>query len=157
MRHSYVPAIGIGVVAGVRSMVAPALVSRYLTGKDEAALGKVGSFMTSRTVSRVLNASAAAEMAADKSSLVPDRTAWPSLAWRATVGGVTGSLVAGAAGESRLVGGLLAAAAAVGAAYAAFYLRRNLKDRLHRPDRLLGAAEDSLVVGGGRRLLRAVA
>ncbi len=153
MRRSYVPAVGIGIIAGMRSLAAPALVGRYLKNENESSLGTVGSFLTSGVVSRALQASAAAEMVADKSSLLPDRTRWPSLALRVVAGGVAGSVVAGTAGESRLVGGLLAAGAAVGATFAAFYLRRALKDRLHLSDRLLGAAEDSIAVGAGRRVL----
>ncbi len=153
MRQSYGPAVTIGIIAGVRSMAAPALVSRYLKDEDEVALGAVGRLLTASAVSRVLQASATAEFAADKSPRIPDRVAWPSLAWRAVTGGLAGSVVAGTSGRSRLLGGVLAAAAAVGAAYGTFYLRRTLNRRLHVPDRLLGAAEDSLVVGAGRRVL----
>ncbi len=154
MKRSYLSAVGIGIVAGVRSLAAPALVSRYVKKHDGNGLGAMGSALSSSVVSRTLQAGAAAEMAADKTSLVPDRTALPSLLWRAATGGVAGAVVAAEAGDSPLVGGLLAASAAVGATYGAFYLRRALRDRLHVPDRLLGAAEDSLVVGAGRRLLR---
>ncbi len=150
MKRGYPSAIGIGAIAGIRSMAAPALVSRYVKGDD---LGALGSFLTSGIVGKALHASAAAEMAADKTSWVPDRTSWPSLAWRALSGGVAGSVVASSADESPLVGGLLGAAAAVGATYGIFYLRRALTKRLHLPDRLVGTAEDSLVVGAGRRLL----
>ncbi len=153
MKGSYLRAVGIGLIAGARSMVAPALVSRYVNGKEDYSLGAVGELMGSPIVSRALQAGAAAEMAADKSPWMPDRTAWPSLAWRAVAGGVAGSVVARTAGESRLVGALLAAAAAVAATYATFYLRREIRDRLNVPDRLLGAAEDSFVVGAGHRLL----
>jgi uncharacterized membrane protein len=150
MKRGYLSALGMGVVAGVRSMTAPALVSRYVKRGD---LGSLGSFLTSGLVSRALQAGAAAEMAADKTSWVPDRTSAPSLAWRALSGGVVGSVVAGSAGESRAIGALLGASAAVGAAYGIFYLRQALTRRLHVPDRLVGAAEDSLAVGAGRRLL----
>ncbi len=126
MKGSYLRAAGIGIIAGLRSMVAPALVSRYVMDRDNA--GGIAGFIGSPIVSRALQAGMAAEMAADKSSWIPNRTALPSLAWRAVAGGVAGSVVAGRAGESRLLGGLLAAGAAVGATYAAFYLRRAIGD-----------------------------
>lgn len=155
MRHPYLPAVGVGIIAGVRSLAAPALVSRRLRHEHASEQDALADFMSSSIVSGVIHAAAAAEIAADKTSLVPDRIAWPSLAWRAASGGLAGSVLASTTGHSRLVGGLVAAAAAVGATYAAFYLRQALGERLHLPDRLLGAAEDSLVLGAGYRLLRA--
>ena len=98
MKRGYLSAVGIGVVAGGRSMVAPMLVSRYVKAGN---VGALGAFLSSGLVSRALYASAAAELAADKTSWVPDRTSLPSLAWRAVTGGVAGSVVAGSAGESR--------------------------------------------------------
>ncbi len=153
MNTSYFPAVGIGMVAGVRSMSAPAMVSRYLRRAERDGHDRLTELLASPIVSRLLQAAAAAEMAADKTSLVPDRTAWPSLAWRAIAGGAAGSIVAGTEGGSRLVGAALGAAGAVAATFAAFYLRRALRERLHVSDRVLGAAEDSVVVGAGRRLL----
>ncbi len=155
MNRSYIPVVGIGMVAGMRSMAAPAMVSRYLARNERAADDRLTELLSSPLMSRMLQMAAAAEMAADKTSFVPDRTAWPSLAWRAVAGGVAGSIVAGTEGMSRLVGGLLGAAGAVGATYAAFYLRDLLHRRLHLSQRMLGAAEDSIVVGAGRRLLAA--
>jgi uncharacterized membrane protein len=153
MNNAYVPAVGIGMVAGVRSMSAPAMVSRYLRREEHESNDRLTELLSSPIVSRVLQAAAAAEMAADKTSWVPDRTAWPSVAWRAVAGGVAGSIVAGTEGGSRLVGAALGAAGAVAATFAAFYLREALHRRLKLSHRVLGAAEDSVVVGAGRRLL----
>jgi uncharacterized membrane protein len=134
-------------------MAAPALVSRSLRNAEFRADDRLTELLSSPLMARLLQAASAAEMAADKTSWVPARIAWPLLAWRVVVGGVAGSVVAGRQGASRLAGAALAAAAAVGAAYGAYYLRKALHDRLHLPQRVLGAAEDSIVVGAGQRLL----
>ena len=148
-------AAGIGAIAGMRSLAAPALVSRELSHRESRALeGTPLALLATPTAANVLQALAASELVADKTPLVPDRTAPVPLVGRAGAGALAGAAVAVAGGERALEGALVGAAAAVATTYTAYHLRRFFSRRLHIPDRLLGMAEDALVVRGGLAVAR---
>lgn len=151
-----VRAVGLGATAGMRSMTAPALLSAnaVLSGKNPLLDTRLGMMCTAPAAG-VLVALAAGEMVADKLPFIPDRTSLPALLGRAGSGAVVGAAAFCAAKEKPVwLGALIGAAAAVGAAYGMFHLRKFATKKLHVPDVVAGAAEDVLAVAGEMAVLR---
>lgn len=147
--------LGLGAVAGLRSMSAPALLSQA------ARIGEVDGLedtrfapLLSSKVSSILYVLAAGEMVADKSARIPSRISPPALFGRAASGALVGAALF-VSGERRGVSGAaLGALAAVAAAYASYYARAGVGEALGVPDQVLGLLEDEIVLLGGSRLLR---
>jgi uncharacterized membrane protein len=148
-------ALELGGIAGVRSMAAPAILSRSvvegrvgsLEGTPFAALGSPG-------VSAALRALEIGELIVDKLPIVPSRTSPPPLLGRAASGAIVGAAVFAAGGRRTVIGGTLGAASAMAAAYAAERLRLQIIQRLGVPNVVAGLMEDGFVLFGGPRLLR---
>jgi len=96
---------------------------------------------------------AVGELLADKLPFVPNRTAAGPLLGRAFTGGLSGAVVCSAQRRSVLAGTLIGAAAAMGAAYGAYELRRRAVRKLHLPDVIVAVAEDALVGALGAALV----
>jgi uncharacterized membrane protein len=139
---SYAGAAIAGAVAGMRSMAAPAMISRLgVRGLLPAGAGTVTTAL------------AIGEAIADKLPFMPDRTMAPGVIARAVSGGLSGGSITKSRGCSVLTGAALGAAAAVGTAYAAYQLRKELGKRLRVPDFAIALAEDAVVVGVAMRML----
>ena len=151
---SYLKAIGMGALCGLRSMTPPAVLSQELA-RDES--GGDGSSLVHCLAhpARVatLKALAAVEMAADKTPWIPDRTSPVGLVGRAAMGAVVGAALCSGQEENAVAGGALGAASAVAATYAVYHLRRGLGRGLHVPDPVLGVVEDAAVLSGSRSML----
>lgn len=142
-QRAYVPAVlGAGLIAGLRSLSAPAAVSAALT--EEFALAE--------HVAPALRVLAAGEMLVDKLPFMPARTAPPILAGRVLLGALAGAAVAIAYRRNLLVGALLAGAAAALSSFAGLALRTTATQRLGVPDPLVALVEDAMVVAAGRAL-----
>ena len=73
-------ALAIGAVTGMRSLLAPTLVSRALSERDDLhGAGEAARLLTSDAAQAVLPVLAAGELAGDKLPFAPDRTIAPSL------------------------------------------------------------------------------
>lgn len=143
MQRGYLPAVlGAGLIAGLRSLSAPAAVSAALT--DE--------FAIAAEVTPALRALAAGEMLADKLPFMPSRTAPLPLAGRALFGALAGMALAAAYRRNLLAGALLAGGAAIASSYAGLALRSSASRRLGVPDQLVALVEDAVVVAAGRAL-----
>ena len=143
---------GIGLVAGMRSMMAPALVSRYLGGRRrrETALPmRLLGHPAAPTVTAVL---AAGELVADKLPQTPARNEVPSLIGRVLSGTLCGAAIGirlkGPVAATALVGGVTA----LGSTFM-MYHARHLADRFV-PDLATAIAEDALAIGVGTSVLR---
>lgn len=145
LQATFLPAVlCAGLIAGLRSMSAPAAVSAALA--DEYALAA--------RAAPALRALAAGEMVADKLPFMPARTSPVALAGRVSLGAIAGAAVAVACGRSPLLGALLAGAAAIPSSYAGMALRTAAVERLGLPDTIVALAEDAAVVAAGRALRR---
>jgi uncharacterized membrane protein len=147
MPNAYAKAVFVGIIAGMRSMSAPALISDHFSKKhsrefEDSAL----SFLASPTSAAVLKTLAVGEMAADKTPFVPDRIAPPSLAFRAVSGLICGAAVCTAERKRSDIGAAVGGAAAVASTFAFYYFRREIGSRSGLPDPILGVTEDALVV-----------
>ncbi|QRK05056.1 DUF1990 family protein [Archangium violaceum] len=155
-RDKLLTTVGFGVLAGMRTFSAPALLSHQLSREPvEAPKGRAHA-LASRRTSRVLAVLAAGELVGDKLPWTPARISPPSLVARALSGALAGAAVA--APHQRLSAGraLLGAAAAVASSFAFYKLRQLATRRLGLPNVVAGLMEDALVVTLGGRLLAAM-
>lgn len=147
-------ALGLGAVAGMRSMTAPALLSKTLSEKPNTVLvdtpfGK----LCSPEATNVLGVMAIGEMVVDKLPNCPDRTLPPSVIFRMLSGAVVGSALMASRRESRATGAVAGALGAVAATYGMFHLRRALRRKANLPNFALGLTEDAIAVGLQKSLL----
>jgi len=144
----------IGAVAGLRSMLAPALVSRALANAGAAGHGLAGRALASPAAGAILPVLAALELLADKLPITSPRIAPASLVARALSGACAAAAVAAERGgrrRGRIAPALVGAAAAVAAAFAGYQLRRWVGRRARLPDAIVAVVEDAVAVALGSR------
>lgn len=137
-------AIGLGAVAGLRSMTAPAFLSRHLA-RHRSGVAGMGRVLAMRPVPALSAAAAAGEMAADKTPFVPDRTDPVPLMGRVGMGVLMGVAVAGRRGGSGVAAGLAGGAAALAATFGGYHLRRAASEA-GLPDAAAAVAEDAVAI-----------
>ncbi len=143
-------ALGLGAVSGMRSLLAPALLSRTLarSSSHHGLLGSAGA-------ARLLGALALLELIADKSSRIPARTKALPLLGRALSGALVGHAVAtGAPTLPRCGTTLLGAGMATGASFVTEKLRRAFVQRYRVPDVAAGLIEDAIAISLAWGVLR---
>jgi uncharacterized membrane protein len=147
-------AIAMGAIAGMRSMAAPAIVSNHFSHHQSKDIARTPfRILGAPKTAAALKALALGEMVADKLPIVPDRIAPASLVARAVSGALCGAAVCAAARKRVDLGGLAGGLAAIGSAYAFYYLRRAAGKESGAPDALLGLTEDAIVVCCGLNIL----
>ena len=144
---TYALAFLIGVVAGLRSLTAPAVVSWA------ARLGWLHlentwlAFLAAPITSYILSALAIGELVNDKLPKTPSRKALVPFAARVMTGALSGAAF-GASNQS-LTGGLLAGAAgAVAGTLGGYQARTRLARAIGGKDLLIALLEDVIAVGG---------
>lgn len=156
MKKSFYKALAMGALAGMRSMSAPALLSRALQEhKNKALSGTPLKYLQNKYVANTLTGLAATELLGDKWPGVPDRIELPSLLVRAASGAAVGAAIYAGNHKSLASGAAVGAVAAVAATYASFFLRKTLSDKTTIADPVLGVLEDALVLGSGLKAARA--
>jgi len=148
-------AAGLGAIAGLRSMAAPAALSWA------AVAGRVGGWrdtpfavLGSSKVSALLTVFEVGELVGDKLPMTPSRTSLPPLLGRAASGAVVGGALFTSERHRTVPGAAFGAAAAVAAAYAGERLRALASEKTGLPDPVVALAEDTVVLVGAWRLLR---
>ena len=156
-------ALGLGVVTGIRSLGAIALLA---TEQKDDARGwlkthpfwssdphrPVADALRSPVLTRALRGGALAEAIADKLPDMPSRIEPVALIGRAAIGAIVGVAAAEIAGEDRVAPGIAGAAGAIAGAYGAYYVRRWVAENTEFPDGVVALSEDALVVGAGKLL-----
>jgi uncharacterized membrane protein len=139
-------AFGIGFIAGLRSMTAPAVVAwaAYLGWLH--LLGSPFNFMSSIWAVALFTLAAVAEFVADQLPQTPARTAPGPLLARVVTGGLSASCLAIAGGQSLLAGAFLGAIGGVAGAFAGYRARTGLVSGLQVPDRVIAIPEDLVAV-----------
>jgi len=146
MNHVFVLAFGIGIVAGLRSLTAPAVVA---WGAHLGWLNLHGSplaFMGSTTAVAVFSLLAIGELIADKLPNTPKRTAIVGLLARIALGGLCGACLCAAAGKSLLAGGLLGGIGGLIGAFSGYEIRKSLANSLHIKDLVVAVCEDAIAI-----------
>ena len=146
MNYVLVFAIGIGIVAGLRSLLAPAVVA-WAAHFDLLNLnGSSLAFMGSRTVVAIFSIFAIGELVADKLPKTPKRTAFGPLLARIVLGGLSGACFFAAAGKSLLAGALVGGIGGVVGAFAGYEIRQRLVNNLHIKDLFVAICEDLVAI-----------
>ena len=139
----------IGVVAGLRSLTAPAAVA-WAAHRSWIDLHRSPlSFMGSTAAVVVFALGAAGELIADKLPSTPSRLKPSGLTARIVLGGLSGAAVAASTSQSMALGAVLGAAGGIGGAFAGYEVRTRLARALGVPDFFIAVLEDAVVIGGG--------
>jgi uncharacterized membrane protein len=135
-------AVGIGFVAGLRSLTAPAAVSWAACLGWLELHGSPLGFMGSRVTVVIFSLLAIAEYAADLLPSTPPRTAPGPLIGRILMGGLCGASLCAAADRSLLPGATLGGLGGVVGAFAGYHARRSLVQALKVKDSIIAVSED---------------
>ncbi|RKH70840.1 DUF4126 family protein [Corallococcus aberystwythensis] len=149
-------AAGFGVLAGMRSMTAPALLTREFSRKPTRALKRSLPGLTSKKVAKRLGVLALGELVGDKAPTTPPRIKFAPLTGRILAGAITGAAVSRDRKGPRVGFALVGAVAAIASSYVFYGLRRFVTQRLRVPDLAAGLIEDGLTLALGSRLTRAL-
>lgn len=153
--HPFWQVIGIGALAGLRSMSAPAITSHILSHHHSGRItGTPLAFMQSDAAATTLKILATGEMVMDKMPFAPDRIKPASAAFRCLSGALAGASISKATGGKIGAGALIGATAALASTYAGFLLRKVTVKSTGIIDPIIGALEDALVLGAGAKLVR---
>lgn len=142
-------ALALGLVTGMRSMLAPTMVSRALAARDDIDdADEPARTLASTGAQRFLLPMAAAELLGDKMPFAPDRTIIPSMVFRALSGGVTAAALASARREPVWMPALVGATAALVASEVGLRLRKPYQDN-SLLNAALGLTEDCIALTMG--------
>jgi uncharacterized membrane protein len=138
----------IGVIAGLRTMTAPAFVAWA------ARLGRLGldgtplSFLGLPVTAWVFTALALGELVADKLPSTPSRTKPGPFVGRIVSGAMCGAAISAGTGGSLALGAVLGAIGAVAGTLGGYNARVRLVPALKVPDSVVALVEDLVAVGG---------
>jgi uncharacterized membrane protein len=140
-------AAGIGFVAGLRSMTAPAAVSWGAYLGRLPLRGSALGFMGAAAAVGIFSLLAVAEFVVDLLPQAPNRTEPASLLVRFVTGGLTGACLCVPTGHSLLAGAALGGAGGVIGAFAGLHARLELVKGSKKPGAMIGIAEDLVAIG----------
>jgi uncharacterized membrane protein len=139
----------IGVVAGLRSLTAPAVVAwgahlgwLRLENTPLAFMGSIAAVI-------IFTLLAVGELVADQLPSTPARTAPPGLIARIVLGGLSGACVAAAGSLPPAVGACWGAAGGVAGAFGGYQARTRLVRALAVRDLAIALLEDAVAIGAG--------
>ena len=140
-------AVGIGIVAGLRSLTAPAVVSWAAHLGWLNLHGSPLTFMGSTWATAIFSLLAIGELVADKLPKTPNRTALVPLLARILTGGLCGACLCVSANQSLFVGAMLGGAlgAATGT-FGGYEIRRRLVRKLNIQDIFVALSEDLVAI-----------
>ena len=142
-------AAGIGVVAGLRSLTAPAVVSWA------ANLGWINlhnpplSFMGSKWTVAIFTVLSVVELVADQLPSTPARTGAMGLSARIVTGALTGACLAAAGNAALWLGAVAGIVGAIAGTFGGYYARVGLVRSLRVPDFAIAIPEDVIAIGLG--------
>ena len=140
-------AFGIGVVAGLRALTAPAVVSWATHLGWLHLLDSPVAFMASTWAAILFSFLAVFELVADKLPTTPNRTAPPALAARLLTGGLCGACLCVAAHQSLGLGAGMGAIGALAGAFGGYQVRKRLVSGWKIKDLFVALAEDLIAIG----------
>jgi uncharacterized membrane protein len=149
MRRPYTPvlAVGIGAVAGLRALTAPAVLAWAVKRKWIRLRNLPFAAILSAKASKRITDLAMSELIADKLPFTPSRLKAGPLASRIVSGAVCGAAIYGVAEKPLAEGAVLGGVGAIAGAYAGYYTRRRLSGDM--PNLGIAILEDALAIGGG--------
>jgi uncharacterized membrane protein len=148
-------AVGVGAIAGFRSMSAPALTSHILSHHQSKGLSHTPlSFMQSNKAATAFKLMAFAEFVGDKLPSTPNRIAFPVITTRFLSGALAGASIYKSKGHKAYLGAILGGSAAILSTFGSFYLRKATVKGTKILDPIIGSIEDALVVGASAGLAK---
>ena len=155
MNHAALLALGIGIVAGLRSLTAPALVCWAAHLGWLNLQGTPLTWMGSAVAVGIFTLLAIVELIGDVLPKTPPRTGAVGLIARILMGGLTGVCVFAAAQARPLVWGIvLGIVGALIGTYGGYHIRRALVNGLKVKDILIAIPEDIVAIGLGYWIVR---
>jgi uncharacterized membrane protein len=142
-------ALGIGVIAGLRALTAPATVSWAAHLGWIQLAGSHLSWMSSIIAVAVLTLAAIGEIVNDKLPKTPARTAPPSIVIRMVMGAFAAATLSVGIGGTLWIGALLGAIGALIGTFGGYYVRTGVVKALHSPDWPVALIEDAVAICGG--------
>lgn len=146
-------ALGIGIVAGLRSLTAPAVVAWAAHLGWLHLAGSPVAFMGSIWAAAIFTILAVVELIADQLPKTPARTKPGPLGFRIVMGLLTGACLGVAGGASPWLGAISGAIGAVIGAFGGYRARVGLVQALRVPDSAIAIPEDLIAIGLGLLLV----
>ena len=145
--YVFVLALGIGIVAGLRSMLAPAAVAWAVRMGWLNLHGSPFAFMESSIALAGFSIAALGELVADLLPFVPRRTTLAPLIARMVSGGFCGACLCASAKQSVAIGAVCGAVGAVIGAFAGYEIRKRLVTNFNIKDLFVALSEDAVALG----------
>ena len=149
MKRLYTPAlaVGIGAVAGLRTLAAPAVLA-WAAKRRSIRLGSspLATIVSAKASKRITDF-AVSELIADKLPFTPSRLNAGPLAYRIISGAICGATIYGVVKRPLTEGAVLGGLGAIAAAFAGYHMRKRLSRDM--PDLAVAVLEDALAIGGG--------
>jgi uncharacterized membrane protein len=142
-------AFGIGVVAGLRSLTAPAVVAWAAHLGWINLHGSPLSFMGSVWAVGIFTILAVVELVTDQLPTTPSRTAPIGLSARIVTGALTGACLGVAGGATFWLAGLAGVVGGIAGAFGGYHARVGLVRALRVPDFAVAIPEDLIAIGLG--------
>ena len=139
----------IGCVAGLRSMMAPAIICAAAYLRWIHLEGTPLSWMDTMVALCIFTLCAIGELVVDKLPQTPARTAPVGLIARAVTGALAGAALAVSGGKVLSVGAALGALGGIAGAFGGYYVRHGIVTHAHLPDFVVAVVEDLLTISGG--------
>ena len=150
MNQTHLKAFGLGVVAGMRALIAPALLSHKLVRTYPTKQpGRPIHYLAMPPASLALKVLAGGEIIGDKLPNVPDRTIPVQFAARVASGATCGGFLSQAEGADIPAGVVAGGIGTVVGTLAFYHLRQWLHHGLGLPDPVVALAEDALAISLG--------
>ncbi|RYU92250.1 DUF4126 family protein [Mucilaginibacter terrigena] len=155
LTHAFRQAAGLGIIAGMRTFSAPAVISHVYSRHPERSLKKSPfQFIQTIGTSKVFKVLAAGELVGDKLPFAPKRTNAGGLIGRFAAGALCGATVYKADNKKPIIGGLIGGTAAIASAFGCMFLRIGLGKKTGIPDPVIGAIEDVIVISAATALAK---
>lgn len=146
----------IGLLAGLRSLTPPAVVA-WAAHLGLLKLQGFLALLATMPAVIIFTVAALAELIADKSPKIPDRTSVPGLVARILTGGGMGACIAAASGQNPFIGMAAGAAGGIAGAFAGYHARQRIVQALKVPDYTIALLEDLVAIGGAVWIVAAAA
>lgn len=142
-------AFAVGVIAGLRALTAPMVVSWAARLNWLNVSSTWAAFLGYAATPYIFTVLAVGELVNDKLPKTPSRKAPPSFAIRIVSGAFSGAAVAVGANQPVALGAVFGGLGAVAGTLGGYELRTRLVKALHVPDLVIALMEDAVAVGGG--------
>jgi len=136
----------LGMIAGLRSLTAPAVLSWAMRFRPELQASPV-AFMTQPHTAYAFTALAAIELVTDKLPFTPSRLTAVPLAARIMMGALCGATICSLAGYSLVAGAITGGVGGWAGALAGYHTRRYLTSTTQLPDIVVAITEDVIAIG----------